>query len=212
MPSGPGAVFFAPSLRIARPSSSALTPLSPVHSDGSGGRGGGRGVSSARGKSACNTSPRNSGSSASVVGGVHGLSLFRTILYGRPHGSSSTDWRSSFHAPALALAMFRCNAEHFCLYSVYSWVTIAACTAQRPSFSRARVYRRLVLAASLRKEAISSVHQYTARLAGTEPTRGKPASHTRVINSRNRSAPSSTRRLSSLVAHIRATAAACRAS
>src|SRR5436190_19903363 len=156
MPSGPGAVFLAPSLRIARLSSSALTPISRVHSIGGlGGRGGGRGASCARGNNACSTSPRNWGSSASVVGGVHGLSLLRTILYGRPHGSSSTDRRSSFQAPDLARVIARCSAEHFCLYSAYSWVTAAAETTPRRSFSRARVYRRLVRFASLRRRNLA---------------------------------------------------------
>jgi hypothetical protein len=51
-----------------------------------------------------------SGSMFSVTGEADGLSLFNTILYGRPHGSDSTDPISSFQDRIFAFLISHCRA------------------------------------------------------------------------------------------------------
>jgi len=164
-PLGPGAFYLARILFTASRSSSSVTPHSSLQppSDSRDGSTHGAvmplsvGKRDARMRSLCGESMD------SVKGGAHCFNFPITILYGRPHGSSFIESKSSCQATAFAMPIRRRR-----LVFASSLVLVAASTSVRETDPRRRPRRQCLsrLRASLaarRGPAISGLHQYIAR-------------------------------------------------
>lgn len=121
-----------------------------------------------------------------MTGSTYGLNLFITNLYGRPHESSLREEINSFQALALDLLMAARKESRASRYFLYASSVLPA------------IPLLLDLAYCLRKwtevrrnSAISSVHQYSARL-GKGRLRGIDALHASIMMSRSRAASSLT--------------------